>query len=431
MIPLHGIASREDLPLPFPLIVGAAAAVLIVTFWILLFAWRDPRFKERKGREMPRLTRFVDSPWFSRPLRLVVGVLWLLAAVALALGPDRVDNPIFGFVFVWLWVGLVPLALLFGEVYRRTNPIRLLLRMTGATAPAPVPGAATTIRSRLPAAAALLAFAWYELVEPMAATLPVLRGAAAAWLAWVIVGVVATSSKWIAQADPFEAFASTLAKFSPWSRTPAGTVLLINPLRNLASWKSPRHLWLLACVLLGSTLFDAIAGSAWWVRMFQDSSLAPRVAGTMGLIGTVAIVCGLYLLSIAPLRRPHRSLTQTADALAPGLVPLVAGYFLAHYATMLYLEGQRTAIRMSDPLALGWDWFGIAEAGPNLALLALPTLIALVQVFFIVAGHVSAALVTHDIALRGIGPATAMRSQVPLLVFMVMLTIGGMALMFG
>ena len=431
MIPLHGIASREDLPLPFPLIVAAAAAVLIVTFWILLFAWREPRFRERQGREMPRLTRFVDSPWFSRPLRLVVGVLWLLAAVALAFGPDRVDNPIFGFVFVWLWVGLVPLALLFGEVYRRTNPIRLLLRMTGATAPAPVPAATANTRSRLPAAAALLAFAWYELVEPSAATLPVLRGAAAAWLAWVIVGVFATSAKWIARADPFEAFASTLAKFSPWSRSASGRLLLINPLRNLASWRPPRHLWLLACVLLGSTLFDAIAGSAWWVRAFQDSSIPPRIVGTVGLIATVAVIAGLYLLSVLPLRRHGRTLTQVADELAPGLVPLVAGYFLAHYATMLYLEGQRTAIRMSDPLALGWDWFGIAEAGPNLALLGLPTLIAFAQVFFIVAGHVSAALVSHDIALRNVEPDAAMRRQVPLLVLMVLLTIVGMVLMFG
>ncbi len=427
MIPLHGIASREDLPLPFPLIVAAAAAVLVLTFWILLFAWREPRFRECQGVELPRLTRIIDSPWFSRPLRLLVGALWLLAAVALAFGPDRVDNPVFGFVFVWLWVGLVPVALLFGQVYRRTNPIRLLLRLTGA----PTPASPATTSSRLPAAAALLAFAWFELVEPLAGTLPVLRGAAAAWLAWVIVGVFASSTTWIARADPFEAFASTVAKLSPWSRSATNRLLLLNPLRNLASWRVPRHLWLLACVLLGSTLFDAVTGSAWWVRAFQDTSIPPRLVGTFGLLATVSIIAGLYVLSVLPLRTPGRPLLEAADDLAPGLVPLVAGYFLAHYATMLYLEGQRTAIRMSDPLTLGWDWLGISEAGPNLALLALPTLIAFAQVFFIVAGHVSAALVTHDIALRHIEPAEATRRQVPLLVLMVALTIVGMVLMFG
>ncbi len=427
MIPLHGIASREDLPLPFPLVVAAAAAVLVVTFWILLYAWREPRFREHKGLELPRLTRFVDSPWFLRPLRLLVAALWLLAAVALVLGPDRLDNPVFGFVFVWLWVGIVPLALLFGRVHARTNPVRLLFRRGWAGVRSP----ASTRDSRLPAAAALLAFSWYELVEPSAATLPVLRGAAALWLAWVILGVVVTSTRWIARAEPFEVFATTMAKFSPWSRSASGTVLLINPLRNLASWRAPRYLWLLACVLLGSTLFDAIAGSPWWVRAFQDSSLPPRLIGTAGLVATVAIIAGLYLASVSPLRQRGGSLTQVADALAPGLVPLLAGYFLAHYGTLLYLEGQRTAIRMSDPLALGWDWLGIAEAGPNLALLALPTVIAIAQVLFIVAGHVSAALVSHDIALRHAAPHATSRSQLPLLVLMLGLTITGMVLMFG
>lgn len=427
MIPLHGITSRDDLPLPFPFIVAAAVIVLVATFWILLGAWREPRFRDQSGKETPRLTRVIDSPWFNRPLRILTGALWLVAAIALALGPDRVDNPVFGFVFVWLWVGLVPMALLFGAVYRRTNPVRLLLRMGGPLR-ASITESPTSV---LPAAIALFAFAWYELVEPLAATLPVLRGAAAVWVAWVVIGVIAGSGAWIARADPFEAFASSIAKFSPWSRSPHGAILFMNPLRNLASWRVPRHLWVLGCVLLGSTLFDAIAGSSWWVRAFQDSSLPPRLVGSAGLVGTVALIGALYLFTVSFLRSPGGSVTEVADTFAPGLVPLVAGYFMAHYATLLYLEGQRTAIRMADPLALGWDLGGIAEAGPQLGLLALPTLVALVQVVSIVAGHVCAALVTHDMALRTLAPGEAVRAQLPLLVFMVVLTIGGMLVMFG
>lgn len=427
MIPLHGITSRDDLPLPFPLIVTAAVLILGATFWILVGAWRVPRFRDRSGKEFPRLTRVIDSPLFNRTLMLLTGAMWLVAAIALAFGPDRVDNPVFGFVFVWLWVGLVPMALLLGTVYRRTNPVRLLLRLGGPPPPSPnVAGA-----SVLPAALALFAFAWYELVEPLAATLPVLRGAAALWVAWVVIGVIASSRAWIAHADPFEAFASTISKLSPWSRSPRGLILFMNPLRNLASWRVPRHLWVLGCVLLGSTLFDAIADSSWWVRAFQDSSLPTRLVGSVGLIATIMLIGALYLLSVSFLRPKGSSVKEVADVLAPGLVPLVAGYFLAHYATLLYLEGQRTAIRMADPLALGWDLGGIAEAGPQLGLLALPTLLALVQVLFIVVGHVAAALVTHDIALRTIAPTQAVRAQLPLLSFMVVLTIVGMLLMFG
>lgn len=417
---LHGIASRGDLPLPFELVLAGGAVALIVTFWVAFFAWRTPRYRDQAGVELPRLTRTVDSPWVSRPLRLAVGLGWLLAAAALAFGVDRIDNPVFGFVYVLLWVGLVPVSLLLGGVYRRTNPLRLLLRFTGATAPA----RHRRTGSRAPAAAALLAFLYLELVQPGGATLPVLRGYAAAWVAWVVVGVLVKGQGWISRADPFEAYASTIARLSPWARTRRGVLLLTNPLRNLASWAAPRHLALVASVLLGGTLFDALSNTAWWVRGTQDlDANAAWALGAAGLVGSVAVILGLFRLGTLPYRG-HRM-----DDLAPGLVPLVAGYTMAHYGTMLILEGQRTIIRFSDPLGRGWDLFGWAEAAPNTALFAFPTAIAVTQVLLIVAGHVAGVLVTHDIALRA-SPA-GVRVHVPLLLIMVVFTVAGLTLMFG
>lgn len=426
MTPLHGIASRDDLPLPFGLIVVAAAIVLVATFWVLLLAWREPRYRDRRGQPLPRLTRMVDSRWFSRGLRLAAGLVWLLATLALVFGAHRIDNPVFGFIFVWLWVGLVPAALLLGQVYRRTNPVRLLLRMSGATAPAKE-GA---VGSVLPAAGALVVFSFLELVEPEATTLPAIRGFAALWLAWVVIGTLLTSQAWIARADPFEAFATTMARFSPWARTPSGQLSFGNPLRNLAASVPPRHSAVLLAVLLGGTLFDAVSASAWWVRLWQGSPVDPRVPGLLGLLLVIGIVFGAFVASVSPLRRAGRGLLATADALSPGLVPLVAGYFLAHYGTMLYLEGQRTAIRFGDPLGRGWNLFGIAEAAPDTTLLAFPMVIAVAQVLCIVGGHVAGVLVTHDIVLRDSPPPSAAR-QLPLLLLMVTLTVGGMLLMFG
>ena len=137
MILLHGIASRHDLPLPFGLVVAAGAAALVITFWVALFAWRSPRYREESGTELPRLTRLIDARWFGAALRAVGLAVWGLAAAALWFGVDRIDNPAVGFVYVWLWVGLVPAALLFGQVHRRTNPLRTLLWFRGATSPSP------------------------------------------------------------------------------------------------------------------------------------------------------------------------------------------------------------------------------------------------------------------------------------------------------
>lgn len=419
MTPLHGIASRSDLPLPFELVVAGGAVVLVITFWVALFAWKRSKYREPGGRPLPRLTRLVDSPIFSRTLRVLVAAVWLMMAAALFFGVDRIDNPVLGFVYVLLWVGLVPLALVLGDVYRRTNPLRLLLRFKGATAPAPYQSTASV----LPAALALTAFLYMELVQPGGATVPVVRWFAVAWFAWVVGGAMLRGQRWIQQADPFEAYSTTVARMSPWARNARGVIMWTNPLRNLASWRAPKHLALLASILLGGTLFDALSNTAWWVRSTQELEGWIWPVSALGMFGAMGLVYGLFWLGT----RPYTG--QTMDDLAPGLVPLVVGYALSHYGTMLYLEGQRTLIRFSDPLGRGWNVFGTIEMAPSTTLFMYPTLIAVVQVLLIVGGHALGVLVTHDIALRK--APSGVRAHLPLLSMMVVFTMVGLLLMFG
>src|SRR3546814_2821950 len=44
--------------------------------------------------------------------------------LAALFGRDLLINPFFGVVYVWLWVGLVPLSLIFGSAYQALNPVR-------------------------------------------------------------------------------------------------------------------------------------------------------------------------------------------------------------------------------------------------------------------------------------------------------------------
>lgn len=62
LLPLHGIASRHDLPLPFSFVLVGAGLALVVSFVVLGVAWKRPRFSTVGGVAMPRLTRFVDAP---------------------------------------------------------------------------------------------------------------------------------------------------------------------------------------------------------------------------------------------------------------------------------------------------------------------------------------------------------------------------------
>lgn len=417
MIPLHGIASRHDLPLPFWTVLLGAAVVLLITFWVIGFAWRSPRHTKPTVKELPRLSAVVDSRGVRIALWMVAAPIWLLAAAALIFGPDRIDNPAVGFIYVWLWVGLVVFSVLFGRFYTRINPARLLMRA----------GRGRSAGSLIPSALALLAFLYLELVHPAGATLPVLRIAAGALLVWLIAGVVLRGKGWIGRADPFDVYATTVARMSIWTRSERGVLAYTSPLANLASWRAPTGLAAVCVVLLGGTLFDALSNTAWWVRMLQRQEGWSHALGVVGLLGSIAFVGVLFLIGCWPLKG-REGLRATADSLAPGLIPLVVGYALSHYGTMLYLEGQRTALRFSDPLGQGWNLFGGAKLAPDVSLFAFPTAIALLQVALIVGGHVLGVLVTHDLSLQW---GAAVRPQLPLLVVMIGFTVGGLLLMFG
>ena len=53
LLPLHGIASRHDLPLPFGFVLVGAGLALALSFVVLLLAWRQPRFTELAGGPCP------------------------------------------------------------------------------------------------------------------------------------------------------------------------------------------------------------------------------------------------------------------------------------------------------------------------------------------------------------------------------------------
>src|SRR5699024_6450862 len=133
-------------------------------------------------------------------------------------------------------------------------------------------------------------------------------------------GTLLKGPRWIAKADPFEAFGSTVARLSPWQRNADGTLLFVSPLRNLGAWAVPRDLAPLAAVLLGGTLFDAVSASAWWVRSTQGLAVDPRLLGITGLTVTVAAVYLVFSAAAAPLRPTGGSHRATVDSLAPGLL---------------------------------------------------------------------------------------------------------------
>ena len=88
--------------------------------------------RRRPGAAPAGAATVVDSAvtrWVLRVVGLAVAAYVTWAAVA---GPDTLTNPVFGWAYVLLWVGLVPASLLLGPVLRALNLLRTLLRLLSA-----------------------------------------------------------------------------------------------------------------------------------------------------------------------------------------------------------------------------------------------------------------------------------------------------------
>lgn len=428
----HGIGSRTDLPIPLGLALYGAGAAILVSFAALLLFWRTPKLGGAgSGRPLPPgVQRTVDRPAVRRSLQAVtLVVLVVVTAVALAGPPETSRNLAPWALYVTFWVGLVPAGLLLGPVWRVANPLRLLHLLLRCAMPA-APGAARLPALGLwPAAASLLVFLWFELVFPDRAE----PGTVAAFLiGWSLVhtGLALWFGEgWFARGDGFEVGSTLIARLSPWGRRPDGRLVLRNPLANATATPETPGLAAVVVVLLGSTAFDGLSRTAWW--QVGPGAADDSLSGSLGLLAMVALVAVLYVLGTwLSGRLAGQPLGVQPRRYAATVIPIVLGYTIAHYFSLLVLDGQTTWILASNPFGVpGMDLFGTYDHVVDLRAVD-PDTIAYVQVGGVVAGHVAGVTLAHERALRSERHARA-SDQLPLVVVMVLFTVGGLGLLFG
>ncbi|HEX4816074.1 MAG TPA: hypothetical protein VFV66_25295, partial [Nonomuraea sp.] len=313
-------------------------------------------------------------------------------------------------VYVLFWVGLVPASLLFGPVWRTLNPFRLLPDRPRRPYPARL--------GYWPAAAGLLAFTWTELVAPEPAAPATLLIFFALYAAAQLTGTHVYGHAWLRRGDPFEVYSTLIGHLSPLGRRADGTRVLRGPFDGLDAVEPAPGLVATVCVLLGGTGYDGFSTAPVWVAALQEGPLGRTGLGTLGLVAAVAGVAALYAACLGA-----AGLIAGAKDLAPrfahSLVPIALGYLVAHYFSLLVVEG-----RHAIALALGLD------AEPDLNALD-PGAIATVQVLAIVIGHVAGVVAAHDRSVRLLPPARAVAGQIPLFVLMICYTLGGLTLLFA
>ena len=437
LLPLHGIGGRQDLPIPFQLAVGGATAAIALSFVVLGIAWRNPKYRGNlSGTPLPAaITRTVDAPWFRWIVRLVGLLIFLYAGVALLFGVDRLTNPIFGFVYILVWVGLVPVSLVLGPVWRTLNPLRTLHLLISKGLRQPPSKGLFELPPWLglwPGTAGLFAFTWLELVAPDRATLPVLQGWIALYVVITLFGGILFGDRWFATGDPFEVYATLMARLSPWGRRTDGALVLRRPLENLDGLKAQPGLVGVVAALLGSTAYDGFSNSTAWVGWAQNTDYSMTLLGTLALLSFILFVLVTYSgATLLAGRLSDSSRTALPRLFAHSLVPIALGYVVAHYLTLLILEGQRTLIYLSDPLSNGANILGTGLLGLNTSITNHSAAIATIQVCAVVGGHLLGVISAHDRAVALFPRRKALAGQLPLLVVMVGYTTGGLLLLFA
>ncbi|OXM63939.1 MULTISPECIES: hypothetical protein [Amycolatopsis] len=408
MILAHGLGGRSDLPVPLWLALYAGAAAVLVSFFALTALWKQPKLRGAEaGLAWARaLERIADARATRIALRLAGLALFALFLVFAWTGPDdSADNPAAAWFYVWFWVGLVPLSVLCGPVWRLVNPLRTLTALFPGRRPVPRWGF-------FPAIAGLVAFLWLELVYPHSDS-P--RAIAVFVTAYAVVHVVAGAvfgPRWFDRGDGFEVYSALIAALSPWGRRADGRLVLRNPLDGLRTLERERGLTPFVLVVLGSTAFDGLTRLPFWSEATRDGDRV--LLGTAGLAAAIALTALAYASAIH-LTRPYlrRAVTGAYDAFAPSLVPIMAGYTVAHYFSFAVFEGQRG-------FGGAVDYTVVSAAA-----------IAFVQIAGIVAGHVLAVTAAHDRALGVLRGGYAKVGQYPMLAVMVLYTAVGIALVSG
>jgi hypothetical protein len=463
----HGFGPTYDIPIPLWLyLYGAAAAVVLSFLPLALFSRKEraspyeyPRFDLFRVR---LLRTFLTSRLLTSGLRLLSVALFLVVVIAGLVGLQTGFN--FAPTFVWIiwWVGLSLFTAFVGNLWPLVNPwrvvfdraeglVRRLDYRDGLELDEPYPEALGI----WPAVGLYLVFVW---IENVFSGSYVPRNIALFALAYTLITLYGMAffgkERWLRRGDAFSVFFGLIGRFAPTEvrvKDPdvclgcdgcgddAGCVNCYECFARAAPEERELNLRppavglglpekvipggaAFVIVVLAGVTFDGLLETPLWLEIVR---LTP-VTQTLGTILLPLLFFGIYL-GFVELSRilgggGGIGFRRFAAAYAFSLVPIAIAYQAAHYYTYLLVQGQMIVSLISDPLGWGWNLFGTADFDPRYGIVGAG-FVWYSQVALIVAGHVIAVYLAHSISLRLLrDPARALRSQLPMLVLMVLYT---------
>ena len=471
----HGFGERYDLPIPLGyFLIGAGAAVALSFIVVGMFlgpGGGDSRYLRYNLLAAPALGRVLSSRWLRHAVRAVALAVFVIVLSAALFGTGRpLENIAPTFVWIIWWVGMGYIAALAGNLWALVNPWKTVFEWVQGMMGEDGPDEETALFDYpegwgvWPAVVLFFAFAWVENVyadasRPFNLGVLILAYSTITWAGMLAFG----KHRWLRHGEVFSVLFSLFARFSPTEvrvsdeavcdscdsgcgggecvdcyecfelAEPGQRELNLRPyavgLTGIGQVSPATMVFVVAA--LATVTFDGIVETPRWVS-FQTQlyGVAEALFGTnaleaidtLGLLMVPAVLLALYLvvcLAVRGLAVERVPLTQIAGAFVFSLVPIALAYNIAHFLSLLLINGQLIIPLASDPFGAGWNLLGTTDYEPNTTIVGAK-FVWFLSVAVIVVGHIASVYAAHVIALRRLGDRrAALRSQYPMLALMV------------
>ncbi|MGH7687443.1 MAG: hypothetical protein ACREN2_11595 [Candidatus Dormibacteria bacterium] len=430
----HAFGKRYDLPVPLWLFVLGGAAVVFLSFLLVLPTAVRPLTATGPTGDVAVARR-------RAPVRGAIA--WLVVAVLAVLGwigSQAVAENILPTAF-WLLVWIaVPISCgVIGDWTRPVNPFAAMARLTDRDSLR-----RTMIGSQRrfswparlgywPAAFIFFAVACGELVFNATATVPSVTATALAVYLGVnaLMGLLVGADAWTARGEMFSVLWSTWGRLGWWRFGSQGHRGFLGGLDAPFEASVSRMTFLL--LLLVSVSFDGLLSTPAW-KSFEikvPSAMAPGTtpfllleAGLfLALLAVAWLLFGGFAAAVRRAGRLQTTWIQTLAGLMGSLLPISFGYLIAHNADYIAINGQLLIPLLGNPggfagvRLLPAPFNDSYELNPNL----LPSAVLWYgEVVLIVLVHIAAVVDAHRFlgrTARDVGDAR--RSEWPWIVAMV------------
>lgn len=348
-----------------------------------------------------------------------VAVLGVVVAVGLV-GP-QVPIANLAVLVVWAgwWAGYTITTYLVGNTWPALNPWRAL-----ATIVPHVGG--RTYSDRLgawPSVVGLLLLVWLEVVSPVAQNPRLLAGVILSYSIVTLAGAALYGSEvWFGAVDPIARVFRCYGRIAPLQRPNTGIECKL-PGAALAEATTDADNVAFVVALLWVTTYDGLVSTPTWnatTRAVVGLGVPPLLVYFVTIVAGFGAFLYVYRLASRWSRRTANSYVTTAFIrrwFAPALVPIAAGYHLAHFlGYFLSLTPAFAAVAL-HPL----------NPPATIQTLVLPGWFGTLQLLFVLLGHLLAVWVAHARAFEVFpGRLQPIRSQYPFILVMVFYTVTSM-----